>query len=277
MKHFGSALRRGGWTALGAVLLAAAAWAQSLQVIDLEHRTAQEVIPILQPLLEPGAALSGQDYKLFVRTSNANLAQLRAALAQIDKQARQLFVSVRQGTEQEIERERASVSGTLRTGDGGVSVNERPRANSGVTVRGSDSNYRTQGGGVASVQVIEGNSAFISTGTSVPIVTAVAAGGGRRPWAASSTSYRDLSSGFVVTPRVNGQLVILDIDQADERVSNGSIQTQRLTTQISGPLGEWIQLGGVNESAESNQRGILSRQHTTRSDARTIWVKVEAR
>ena len=73
---------------------------ESLQVIDLKHRTAQEVIPVLQPLLEPGAALSGQDYKLFVRTSSANLAQIRAALAQIDRRPRQLLVSVRHSAQQ---------------------------------------------------------------------------------------------------------------------------------------------------------------------------------
>lgn len=278
MKVSRRALWRNLATAVGGCLLTVITWAQSLQVIDLKYRTAQEVIPVLQPLLEPGAALSGQDYKLFVRTSSSNLTQLRAMLAQIDRQPRQLFVSVRQSTEQEVERERAAVSGTVRTGDGSVSVNERPRADSGVTVHATDSSARTQGGSVASVQVIEGNAAFIATGSSVPIVTSVAGGGGRRrPWAASSTSYRDLSSGFMVTPRVNGQQVVLDIEQQDERVTNGNIQTQQLTTQVSGPLGEWIQLGGVSESAESSRNGILNRQYSTRSDGRSIWVKVEAR
>lgn len=269
---------RGVGITLSGCLLAAVAWAQSLQVIDLKYRTAQEVIPILQPLLEPGAALTGQDYKLFMRASSANLRQLRAALAQIDRQPRQLFVSVRQSTAQEIERERAAVSGTLRTGDGAVAVNEPPRVNSGVTVNATDASSRAQGGSVASVQVIEGNAAFIATGTSVPIVTAVAAGGGRhRPWAAASTSYRDLSSGFMVTPRVNGQQVVLDIAQQDERMSNGNIQTQSLTTQITGPVGEWIQLGGVSESAAVDRSGISSKQYSTRSDERSIWIKVEAR
>jgi hypothetical protein len=273
---------RSSWSALsvclGACLLAAVAWAQSLQVIDLKYRTAQEVIPVLQPLLEPGAALSGQDYKLFVRASSTNLSQLRAALAQIDRQPRQLFVSVRQGTEQEIERDGAGVSGTVRAGDGSVSVNERPRAAAGVSVHATDTSSRLQGDSVASVQVIEGNSAFIATGTSVPIVTSVAAGVGRkRAWAASSTSYRDLSSGFMVTPRVNGQQVLLDVEQQDERVNNGNVQTQHLTTQVSGALGTWIQLGGVSESAQSSRSGILNRQYSTRSDERSIWIKVEAR
>jgi Bacterial type II/III secretion system short domain len=251
------------WVMLSFYLIACPVLAQSLEVIDLKYRTAAEVIPVLQPLLEQGGALTGQDYKLFVRASAANVSQLRAALAQIDRQPNQLLVSVRRSTQQEVEDERARASGTL------------SNRGSSVTVQATDNNARDRSDGVASVQVIEGNSAFISSGSDVPIVTAVAAGvGRRRAWAAATTEYRNVSSGFVVTPRVNGQAVVLDIEQQDERVVNGAVQTQHLTTQVSGTLGEWIQLGGVSETGSTQQRGILSRQYTTSSDERSIWVKV---
>ena len=57
------------------LLIAFPAVAQNaLEIIDLRHRTAEQVIPTLQPLLEPGATLSGQGAQLFVRASPANLA-----------------------------------------------------------------------------------------------------------------------------------------------------------------------------------------------------------
>lgn len=263
----GWAFRPFAWALISFCLIGSSIWGtavgQSLEVIDLKYRTAAEVIPALQPLVEPGGALSGQDYKLFVRTSPANLRQLRAALAQIDRQPNQLIVSVRRSTQQEVERERAQASGTVSNRGANVSVNA------------TQSNARDRSDGVASVQVIEGSSAFISSGSDVPVVTSVAAGAGRRPWAAATTSYRNLSSGFLVTPRVNGTQVVLDMEQQDERLANGSIQTQRLTTQVSGPLGEWIRLGGVSETASTQQRGIVSRQYSTQSDAREVWVRVE--
>lgn len=237
--------------------------AQSLEVIDLKYRTATEVIPVLQPLVEQGGALTGQDYKLFVRASPANLRQLRAAVEQIDRKPNQLLVSVRRSTQDEVQRERAGVSGTV------------SNRGADVSVHATESNARDHTSGIASVQVIEGSSAFISSGSDVPIVTSVAARAGRRPFAAATTGYRNVSSGFVVTPRVNGKQVVLDIEQQDERVANGSVQTQHLTTQVSGPLGEWIRLGGVNETASTQQRGILSRQYSTQSNAREIWVKVD--
>jgi hypothetical protein len=37
-----------------------------------------------------------------------------------------------------------------------------------------------------------------------------------------------------------------------------------------------VQLGGVSESATSQSRGMLNRSYQTRSDERSIWVKVDA-
>jgi len=272
-----SARSRLPWLALLLCSLAAAVGAQSLEVIDLKHRRAEELIPVLQPLLEPGGALTGQDYKLFVRASATNVAQLRQALAQLDRQPRQLFVSVRRSTQQEIEREGASVAGTVRSGDAAVAVNEPRRSSSGVTVRATDDSTNDRSVGVASVQVLEGNAAFISSGTSVPIVTAVAGGGGRRPWAAAASSYRNVGSGFLVTPRVANTEVVLEIEQQDEQLRNGNIRTQSLSTQVRGPIGAWLALGDISESSRSTRSGTLSREYATRADQRSIWVKVELR
>lgn len=266
-------------TAVGgciALMVAVATWAQALEIIELKHRTADDVIPILQPLLERGGALSGQDYKLFVRASSANVSQLRAALAQIDRAPRQLLVSVRRSTRAQIEQERASASFTIAGTDASVAVNERARDRSGVRVQGTASADRNEGDAISSVQVLEGYSASISTGTSVPVVTAVAAGGGRRPWVAGSVEYRNLGSGMLVTPRVRGEQVLLDIEQQHEQLERGNVTTQSLTSQVSGPVGEWIALGGVESSASSTRSGVLQRQYSTSNESMLIWVKVDA-
>jgi type II secretory pathway component GspD/PulD (secretin) len=263
-------------------LLCLAVWcaghAQSLEIIQLQHRSAEEVIPVLQPLVESGGSLSGKDYQLFVRTSRANLAQLRSALAAIDKQARQLLISVRRSSRQEMEREGLAVSGTLRGGNAAVSVNEAGRARAGATVRGTDSSAQREGSDVSSVRVLEGGAAFISTGASVPVVTAIVGVDRRGPWVAGGTEYRSFSSGFLATPRVAGDRIVIDIEQQNEqRVQPGSgeIRTQRLSTQVSARAGEWVQLGGIEESSSTEQRGIASRSYSTKSDEQGVWVKVE--
>ena len=253
------------WRIVALCMAALVAQAQSLEIIDLKYRTAPEVIPVLQPLVEPGGALSGADYKLFVRASAANVAELKRALEQIDREARQLMVSVRRATRQTIEHE--AIGGTA------VITNQGSR----ITVRATDGSVGGQDSSISSVRVMEGGSAFISTGQSVPFVTAVAAGG-RRPWVAASTTYRDVNSGFLVTPRVNGDRVTLDISQQAQQMRGNSstVQTQNIETQVTGAIGQWIALGGVSESEQTQGSGIASHRYATQDSDVQVWVRVSS-
>jgi hypothetical protein len=241
------------------------AQAQSLEVIDLHHRRAEDVIPILQPLLEAGGALSGQDYQLFVRASRTNVSQLREVLAAIDRAPRQLLISVRSNTRGELEQERAAAGGRIGPDGGSVSV------------QATQSARNRQGEGIASVRVLEGGTASIATGQTVPVVTAFAVGTGSKPFAAGSLGYRDLSSGYLVTPRLAGEQVTLQIEQQSQQPvsQQGTATTQTLSTQVSGRLGTWIALGGIDESSSATTTGVLSRRYQTQSSERMLWVKVE--
>jgi len=238
-------------------LMAAASWAQApattgLEVINLKHRTADEVIPALQPLLEAGGALSGDNFTLFVRTSPANLAQLRKALEQIDRRPAQYLVSVRNSTRQEIEREELAAAAAIGTNG------------ARATVRATDANSRQQGTNVSSVLVLEGNEAFIATGQSQSSI--------------GSGSFSNQGSGLAVTPRrIGEQQVMLEIQQQSRQRSatTGRIENQSLSTQVTGRLGQWLELGGLSGSSSTTQRGILSRSYATSSDERSVWVKVE--
>ncbi len=239
--------------------------AQSLEIIDLHHRRAEDVIPVLQPLLEPGGALSGQDYQLFVRASKANLSQLREVLAAIDRAPRQLLISVRNNTRAEMEHERAAAGGRIGPDGGSVSI------------QATQSERNRQGEGIASVRVLEGGTASIANGQSVPVVTSFAVGTGSESFAAGSLGYRELSSGYLVTPRLSGEQVTLQIEQQSQQPvgQQGSATTQTLATQVSGRLGTWIALGGINESSSATTTGVLSRRYQTQSSERMLWVKVE--
>ncbi|MDW8469872.1 MAG: secretin N-terminal domain-containing protein [Burkholderiales bacterium] len=79
-------------------LLAIEALAQpQLEVLPLRSRTAEELIPILRPLVEPGGVLTGQGYQLIVRASPRNLEEIRSAIASLDRPPRRLVIAVRQG------------------------------------------------------------------------------------------------------------------------------------------------------------------------------------
>jgi hypothetical protein len=227
------------------VLAAPLAFAQgALEVISLRHRTAEQVIPVLRPLLAPGGALSGQYNQLIVRTSPENLAQLRVALDAIDRAPRRLEISVRFDNIQENSRS-------------GIQTDAR------VSSRGASADIRIQDSRAAQdarvdqrMQVMEGGQAYISAG--------------------ESRIYGQAGTGFTVMPRLSGNHVSLDIAaQQDAFTRGGAIQGQQAVTTVSARLGEWVELGGAQSYSTRADGGLQSSRDRTSSENRRIWVKVE--
>ena len=79
------------WALAAATLWLGAAVAQDLQIIELRYRLADEVLPTLLPLVEPGGVLTGTDATLFLKASPGNVEQIRQAVALLDREPRQLL------------------------------------------------------------------------------------------------------------------------------------------------------------------------------------------
>jgi hypothetical protein len=229
------------------VLAAPIAMAQdSLEIIPLRHRTVDQVLPVLRPLLAQGGALSGQGNQLIVRTSAANLAQLRAALDAIDAPLRRLQILVRFEQANDASRQGIRTDATLRPGG------------SRVDVRVTDSRAAATERVDQRLQVLEGARAFIASGESRPL--------------------QDVMTGFEVVPRLAGSTVTLDIAPRRETagvVVHGSVMVERAATTVSGRLGEWFELAGSADVRGRDEQGILSSRSTRSGETRRIWVKVE--
>jgi type II secretory pathway component GspD/PulD (secretin) len=252
--------------------------ADEVEVIQLKYRTAEQMIPMLRPLLEPGGGLSGMQSTVVIRASRANIAQLKQVVASLDTMPRRLLISVRQDAGGSIERRGAGVSGTVAGGDVRVGVNEPPRPQSGVTVGVYDSRGNVDDRMTSQVQALEGSPAYIATGQSVPVPNTVVTRTPSGSVVQSTTTYQDIASGFYVIPRVSGDRVFLDI--APQRASPGqqgpgSANYQQIVTTASGRLGEWFQLGGIDQSATRSQSGILYGASGARTGASSVWVRVD--
>ena len=271
------------WLAAGAATVAwlacAVALAQELTIIDLRHRRAEDVIPVVQPLVEPGGVVSGVDTKLLVRTSPANLAQIRAAVESIDRPQRQLLITVGQGTVTDTSTGRARGSATIGNGDVQVGVNRPPSSQSGVqaSVRGGSQQASLRN--LSSVRTLEGSETWIAVGQSVPFTTTTVTPG----WGGAvqrSTTFRDVSSGFFATARLNGDLVTLEISPRQQQFqpsrTGGTVQAQGANTVVNGRLGEWMQVGAVREASSGSETGVLVWGRQTGSAEYSAWVKVDA-
>jgi len=252
---------------------------QELQVIELRHRTAEQVLPALQPLVEPGGAITGMDAMLFVRTSPTNFEQIAQAVAALDRQLRQMRITVGQGTVETGTASAVRGSATVGSGDLQVGVNRPPAGAPGVAVTARHATQRANLHNVSSVTALEGTETFIAIGQSAPVTTTQVTPGWVGPNVVQTTEYRDASTGFYATPRVSGDMVTLDLSPTQQRFSgppsDRRVATAGITTQVSGRLGEWIRVGGSDASNRTDTGGLLSRGTSSDQASYSVWVKVE--
>jgi type II secretory pathway component GspD/PulD (secretin) len=278
-----------------ALLAGALAHAQQtvLEVVPLRYRTAAEVIPILQPMLAREGSLSGYQGQLVVRTTPANLEEIKRVLAGLDTAPRQLVITVRQDAEAGRSASAAEVSGSVGGDHGRVTVpgGREPRGGGSVVLRDGDDSVRLnvrEGSGsqvdrnTQSVRVLEGREAFVRIGQSVPVrerqVQRSVVGGRVVEQTVETTQFREAADGIYVLPRVAGDRVTLDISAQRESLSgraHGGTNVQSLVTTVSGRLGEWIEIGGVSRDASAQQSVLLGRAATTARDSRRVLIKVE--
>ena len=266
-----------------ATLLAACAPARAdIEIIPLHFRTAEQVLPILQPLVEPGGALSGAQNQIIVRASASNIAQLRKVIASIDRQQRRLVISVRQDIVSGESGAGAGLSGAARYGGvtsgslGTGSADASHAGNAGINERITRSRVLRDDRIDQQVQVVEGGTAVLQIGESLPVPAQTIGRGPGGVIISQSTTFRESSSGFAVVPRLAGDRVFLDIAPRREVPGPGGAATfQRMSTSASGRLGEWFELGAMESNRSVQTNGLLSSGEAQGSSLRRIWVKVE--
>ena len=242
--------------------------AGDINVIDLNNRTAEDVIPLIEPLLQESDALTGTGYQLILRTDKATLRQIEALLDKIDTRPRNLLVSVRNVTDQHIRDRGVVTSGSVTIGD---------HSDTQINIHGTDRRSRGDSDVLQKVRVLEGERAFISAGESVPYRSRQIYQNGHWVTVHETVDYEDAGNSFYALPHVQGERVMLEIEPVYSSVDrrNGNIQYQSVETRVSGKLGEWIPLGVIDEQEQTRSNGLLSTHRTERETRSNIEVKVE--
>lgn len=278
-------------TAALAGLMAALALAQQsvLEVITLRYRTADQIIPLLEPFIDRSGSLSGMQNQLIVRTSPANLAELRRIIDQVDARPRQLLVTVRQDVDLATARRETDLSGRVGIGDSaGIAVPGSRGRNEGLVVQGGSGDTFVRGriaardvvasdANTQRVQVLEGNVAFIRIGQSVPVPSRQVVQTPYGTQVVESTQFRDLNTGFQVLPRVAGDTVTVEINPQRERPGRypGTANVQGVSTVVSAPLGEWMEIGGTSSTGSMQSSGNLGQRSDTGTERRSILLMVQ--
>jgi type II secretory pathway component GspD/PulD (secretin) len=272
----------------GLVLLVSTVHADSISTIQLQNRPAEEVIPIVKPMLGPNDAISGQAYQVFLRSSPATLARVREMIEVIDTPSKVLQVSVFQGSARDLGELGIAASVQLVRGDTNVEIggggSDGDDAGGSVTYSTDDSSATV--GAISTqkslrdtpihqVRVTEGTEAYIETGLEVPFFTGAWVG---PAGVAGGVEYRNATTGFYVLPRVRGDDVVLEISpfrNSAGETGGGNINTQSASTTLSGRVGEWILIGGVTEQIDRTDGDIGGRIVTQSREDTSIWIRAD--
>ena len=258
---------------------------QTMEVIPLKHRLAEQVLPALRPMLEQGAVLTSANNTLFLRASARNREEIRRALAALDTPLRRLVITVKTDNQSAEAGGGALASGQIELGRARVELGREPGAepdparSRGLRAQVWGTRGTAADRGEFQVQVVEGGQALIRVGSALllPLRQVFERPGGGR-YLSEHVAVIDVGSSFVARPELLGDQVTLEISpeqQAIGRTDPVMIQGTRMATTVSVRLGEWIALGGSQGSSSESDRGVA--RYGTREGERThrIYLRVD--
>ncbi|ELQ18401.1 type II/III secretion system short domain protein [Pseudomonas fluorescens BRIP34879] len=235
-------------TLLTALLLTTSVSAMAdTAVVDLSNRTSADLLPVAQHFIGKDGTVSAYGNQLIVNAQPDKIEGLRALLTQLDTPAKRLLIT--------------------------VDTNENNQQTNGQVI-----SYSTESreGGIQQIQASEGVPALIQVGQSVPLTSTQQDSYGRLQ---NQTQYRNVTQGFYVTASVTGETVHLAISTNRDRMSQERpyvVNVQSTDTTVSGRLGEWISLAGINRATQADKSSTTRSYSTQGRDDLTIRVKVDS-
>ncbi|EWC40350.1 secretin N-terminal domain-containing protein [Stutzerimonas stutzeri] len=262
------------------ILLAALALSTCLplqaatEVIQLNNRMAEDVLVVAESVLGDQGRVTAYGSQLIINAPDSLISELRQVIDQLDVEPKRLLISVETQDSASSAAQGYRIDGSVRsgnveleTGRGEVAGRDQLR----IIRRSTNS----RDGGIQQIQASEGYPALIQVGQSVPLTSRSADSYGQ---VYQETQYRDVLRGFYATATLQGDRVQITISSTRDRLSQGNsgvVEVQNADTRVSGRVGEWITVGGIDESASSEQDGTLQRYSTQGSQNLSMRLKVD--
>ena len=259
------------------------------EILPIHYRTPQELLPLLAPLVESSGSLAATGDRLIVTTTQDNLRQIKDILGAIDRPPKDLLVSVHYGESHTMdghaaeaavqigEREQRLSTGSRSTQEpiGEATTVQSKPYEPRVAVQLWRTRTASDGRRDQHVRVIEGSPACISRGQLAPFGRQdVLFIHGAPMGIEAGTQYVNLSTGFCVVPHLRGDRVLLDIAPQSAHASlgdTGTVETKAIRTTVSLPLGQWVEIGGINRRHGAGERG----RHWSTRTTEVVFVKVD--
>lgn len=271
-----------------ALLLISTQASAELEIIELRHRSVDEILPVIRPLLDSDGVASGMNNRLILRTSAHNIGQIRKMLESIDIAPRLLKITVMHDVDNETVARLTEVSGNVGLGREARINLPGSGDNSGLNVESVHGSDRLKARVISTVttgeerntqqlQVLEGSRALVRSGRSIPVPQRMVIYNQSGARVIESTQHQEVSSGFYVLPRVSGEQVTLEISAQNDALmpDNQMIRIQRTSSTLSGRLGAWLEVGESGRQTESDDAAVSSRGASRTREKRSMLIRVD--
>jgi type II secretory pathway component GspD/PulD (secretin) len=250
--------------------------AAEVDVIKVQYRRATELVPVVQTLLsaEGTVTVSERTNSLVVVDTPEAIERVHAYLERFDQPIEQVRIRIRFQTVAADDERTVAARGRYSTDDLGVAAGAKKR--DGVDISVADRERRQKSYSEYFVVAMSGSPAFIRTGKEIPYHRGAAF---FRRYAPSdgTTAWQNVESGFEVTPTIVGDNVHLKIVPRlayDDR-KDAVIRFFAAQTELTAPLGQWVEIGGAENQQNEIVKEILSQRRGGENTATSMSLMVE--
>jgi hypothetical protein len=261
--------------ALAEVLPGSVAPAAEVAVIKLQYRPAAELVPVVQSMLSAKGTVtvSQRTNSLVVVDTAEAIQRVNAYLDQFDRPVEQVRIHVRFHTQRADHQRAFEVRGRVSNDD--LAVATRGKQN-GVDISVEDRRRQQTGDSEAFVVSMSGSPAFIHTGRQIPYRRSSEFFRRHAP-RDRTVAWQNAQSGFEVTPTVVGDNVHLKIVPRiayDDR-QDAVVRFFGAQTELTVPVGRWVEIGGVAGQNNEVIKEILSGSQGGENTATSMLLMVE--
>jgi type II secretory pathway component GspD/PulD (secretin) len=262
------------------LLVCTSAFAETeFKIFTLQHRFANDLLPMIDPMVGADGTANGIDNQLIVRAQPQRMRDIEALVAKLDAARTNRKITVSTSNNVRSQREGVEVSGNVKKSRVLIGNNTRmPNStrpdNTRIDIENSTRNTRQNSNQF--INVLDGERAFIKVGQLVPFTQEWVTITRRYIQVDRFTDWREVTTGFAVRPRTIGNEVELEITPRIARLNGqGFIDFEELTTVIRTNLGSWVDIGGTMQNNDEVSRKILGFQNSSSQQNSSLSVKVD--
>lgn len=245
------------------------------KIITLQHQFAENLLPIISPMVGIDGTATGMNNQLILRASPERMREIEATIQQLDITRVNRRITINTNTSSQRQHNRTEASGGVKIDNITIGNDRKSSKNNNHIILERNHRY-TQNNSNQFLNVLDGERAFVQTGQIVPFTQEWITITRRYIQIDRITNWREITTGFAIRPMTIGHQVELEITPRIASLNNqGTIDFEELTTTLRVSLNEWIDIGATMQNHDDISRKILGQSNTTSSQYSSLMIKVD--